>query len=492
MEEMIAQKKIKLWHAALFVVMFAGLLFVPHYLNNDIFFILNSGRYVIQEGIPYIEPFTMHQDWQFVMQQWLTCVIFWQIYANFGAIGLLAFVHVIAAATIYVYYRLCMMLSNKNWYISIALTTVVGIVICFLFMSTRPQIFSSLLLLWEVFFLEKYVAQRQIKYLLFLPLVSVALVNMHAALWGLSVCVLLAYICAAMKNFQRNKKELLYLAVSLLAVVIAGFVNPYGSGAMLYGVNSYGISLINIMVAEMMPAAITEPFGKFIFAVILLTWMIYLKRGIKLRHVFLCLGMTYLALSANRSLFLFLILATFPLAACWQSFKLDFSVNQVTQKQKIFRVVMVSAILLVGGRTIYQHYTADDNYQENLEPKYPAVDYLLTLAAPEDIRLWNSYDSGGYVEFRGIKAYLDPRAEVFFAVNNGQDDVFREYTKTIFGMMYYEDVFDKYDINYILTKQSEMLFTFLAHDPNYELLYEDQYADNGATKYRLYHRLTKK
>ena len=292
----------------LFVVMFAGLLFVPHYLNNDIFFILNSGRYVIQEGIPYIEPFTMHQDWQFVMQQWLTCVIFWQIYANFGAIGLLAFVHVIAAATIYVYYRLCMMLSNKNWYISIALTTVVGIVICFLFMSTRPQIFSSLLLLWEVFFLEKYVAQRQIKYLLFLPLVSVALVNMHAALWGLSVCVLLAYICAAMKNFQRNKKELLYLAVSLLAVVIAGFVNPYGSGAMLYGVNSYGISLINIMVAEMMPAAITEPFGKFIFAVILLTWMIYLKRGIKLRHVFLCLRMTYLALSANRSLFLFLIL----------------------------------------------------------------------------------------------------------------------------------------------------------------------------------------
>jgi len=28
-------------------------------LDNDIWFLLNSGRYVLQHGIPFVEPFTM-------------------------------------------------------------------------------------------------------------------------------------------------------------------------------------------------------------------------------------------------------------------------------------------------------------------------------------------------------------------------------------------------------------------------------------------------
>ena len=47
-------------------------------LNNDIWFILNCGKYVVQNGIPNIEPFTIHEGLSFVMQQWLTAVIFWE------------------------------------------------------------------------------------------------------------------------------------------------------------------------------------------------------------------------------------------------------------------------------------------------------------------------------------------------------------------------------------------------------------------------------
>ncbi len=53
------------------------LFFINNTLDNDIWFLLNSGRYVFAHGIPYMEPFTIHQGFDFVMQQWLSACIFW-------------------------------------------------------------------------------------------------------------------------------------------------------------------------------------------------------------------------------------------------------------------------------------------------------------------------------------------------------------------------------------------------------------------------------
>ena len=62
------------------LLVFLPCLFIMLQLNNDTWFLLNSGRYVLQHGIPTIEPFTLHQNFGFVMQQWLTAVIFWVVY----------------------------------------------------------------------------------------------------------------------------------------------------------------------------------------------------------------------------------------------------------------------------------------------------------------------------------------------------------------------------------------------------------------------------
>ena len=43
---------------------------------NDIWFLLNHGKYVLNNGFPSIEPFTIHQNFSFVMQQWLSPLYF--------------------------------------------------------------------------------------------------------------------------------------------------------------------------------------------------------------------------------------------------------------------------------------------------------------------------------------------------------------------------------------------------------------------------------
>ena len=45
--------------------------------DNDIWFLLNNGRYVINSGIPVVDPFTIHEGLKYVMQQWGTSLFFY-------------------------------------------------------------------------------------------------------------------------------------------------------------------------------------------------------------------------------------------------------------------------------------------------------------------------------------------------------------------------------------------------------------------------------
>ena len=54
----------------------------------DTYFIINLGRYVLEHGIPHVDPFTIHENLQLVAQQWLSGVLFWEAYKNFGSNGL--------------------------------------------------------------------------------------------------------------------------------------------------------------------------------------------------------------------------------------------------------------------------------------------------------------------------------------------------------------------------------------------------------------------
>lgn len=66
---------------ALFIFLIASiLLLITSRFNNDGWFLLNSGRYVENFGIPYTEPFTIYKDIHFVMQQWLFALGIWEIY----------------------------------------------------------------------------------------------------------------------------------------------------------------------------------------------------------------------------------------------------------------------------------------------------------------------------------------------------------------------------------------------------------------------------
>ena len=51
-----------------------GSVFAGSY-DNDVWFFLATGDHILEHGIPYTNPFSVHEGLGFVAQQWLHCVI---------------------------------------------------------------------------------------------------------------------------------------------------------------------------------------------------------------------------------------------------------------------------------------------------------------------------------------------------------------------------------------------------------------------------------
>ena len=131
---------------------------------NDIWFLLNHGEYVLNNGFPSIEPFTIHQGFSFVMQQWLSSVIFYLSYSLLGKYGLLILTLLVTGYIIFISYKLCMLLSDNRSSLSVLISTIVTTLLAAMFITSRPHIFTFAIIITEIYLLEKYIKEDNKKY----------------------------------------------------------------------------------------------------------------------------------------------------------------------------------------------------------------------------------------------------------------------------------------------------------------------------------------
>ena len=152
-------------------------------LNNDTYFIIKSGNYILKHGILYIEPFTMHHNFSFVMQQWLSAIIFAVIYNIGSNLGISIFITSLFTVIIYLFYKLCSCVSDNKYYLSLFLTLLFSLIMLPLFITSRPQVISFVIYLLYFNLLERYVKTNKTKYLIPLPILSLLEINLHGSLF---------------------------------------------------------------------------------------------------------------------------------------------------------------------------------------------------------------------------------------------------------------------------------------------------------------------
>ncbi len=454
-------------------------------MDNDIWFILNCGRYVTENGIPHIEPFTIHQGLSYIMQQWMSAVIFWKIYSFSGEAGLIFLVFVFYVLFVYMTFKVCMLLSENNFPVSFIISIVVSSLML-PFMVERPHIFLFPIMLSEIYLLEKFIHYKNIKYLVSLPILSLLLINLEAAIWPILFVIFLPYMIDSFKFKYKfiegqgyDKKPLIFAALGML---ISGFFNPYGIKAMTYLYTSYGYDEMTYLISELMPADINTLMGKVIIGTIFLvafSMIIYKNGQYRLRYHLLTLGTAYLSLSSIRSFSFFIICGIIPLAYYFKNYSIPIKLIKNDKKTlRIRKILLMLLVITAIAGIVYQNKMTSDDRQKDLGK---AVDYLEQLNKQEMV-LYSGFNDGGYIEFRGLKTYIDPRAEVFLKSNNGKDDIMKEYEQMHRGKIYYKDVLKKYKFTHLVLSDNDMLYGYLDYDNEYELIY-------SSAHYKIYEKV---
>ncbi|MGM9539685.1 hypothetical protein [Anaerovibrio sp.] len=535
--KMMSINEEKLKNAFMFVSMFLGVVFLVGLVDNDAWFLMNSGRYVEAFGIPHIEPFTIHENLHFVMQQWLFAVGLWKIYTLFGIHGIMAFSVVAGIVLIYSLYRLNYLVSDGNKDTACFLTFLIGVLICLVFVRQRPQVVSSLVFIWEIYFLERYKPGNIKKVAAVFFAFSVLLINVHAAMWPMLFVFMLPYLIEsivgekatsfAMRTTSWHCKELAVLAVTIF---VAGFVNPYGTEAMMYTVHSYGYDEINLVVGEMKALGIRSFYGMPIIIMFILA-VGYSRIKTPLRYILLSAGTALMAFLALRSVFLFLLFGGMSLAYFmknWQGveLKLDNS-REAVQKRKLLLMMMAfmdvyvihkrwdifsgmftlsdikNAVLLflmffivltiifsilymkkhrsmctvMLGFSLVGFVLAPLFFDMISKPVVPrgleaSAKVILEQGNKEDIVLWTGYNDGSYMEFHGVRCYLDARAEIFMPDINRKKNILNEYVLLLAGNIDYRDFVRRYNFTHFLTTTKDPLYESLKHDDNYILIFD--------------------
>lgn len=493
----------------------------------DTFFVMNLGRYVLEHGIPHIDPFTVHENLQLVAQQWLSGIFFWKMFDNFGLNGLLMLDWLCGAVAIVLYWRLCETVG-ENKFVALAMAFTVGLLVTPMFVP-RPQIFSTPLFVTEIFLLEKFTRSGDAKFLLPLMPLSTLLINLHAAVWLMSLVLCAPFL------FVKNIRHVKFLSAAMAGIALFGLINPYGVEAMTYVLRSYGLDLINAYISEMFTPSAHDLHGKIFYLTVAAIIFSAAKVKVPWRFILLSGGLTFLAIMHSRNLLLFYLLATMPIVFMLKNFAAEknFSDNErrgmlivvfltvlfmntalivtilndgLGKLSTALEVVFASATLFMlynllvvkfDGRILHPNVLPKKILSLTMSaliigvivavtftPKQiprtftPAIEFLLRSERPENILLYMPQSAGGLAGSYGIRYYIDSRSEVFFAANNGRKNIFEEYIDFTRGKINYKDFFSRYNFTHIiLTNGTPFIFDELSNDKNFRVIYESERTD---------------
>ena len=441
-------KKIKFKYIILFLI---PILFFIQYnlrIDNDFWFTIKEGEYVINNGFPNVVPFTIYDNLNFIYQSYGAGVIFSFIYKLLGTYGILFFVIFILIMMTYFYYRLCMKVSNNNENISILVTVITMSLLAVNYITTRPQIFTYLNLIIVLYIMELYSNTNNRKYLYILLVISLIQSNIHCMFFFMLIIFMLPYIFNNSKEYEMKS-----ILVTMLFMILTGLINPYGINNLLYVFNSYGQNILEKTIKELQPLSFSSLFGKIHIFIILIIYILYFKsrKKIPIRYLLLLFGTTYLAFDTLRGVSLFIIGSFSPLAYLYKDIP---NIDISKYIPKIIKVLITIILFIISLILIF---IPRNYYPDAKEP----IDYLVNNYIISDIKLYTSFSDGSYAVYKGIKCSMDPRAEVFLKKNNHKFDIYKEYNDLQSGIINYEDYLKKYNFTHLLINKKDYLYSKL-------------------------------
>ena len=519
----------------------------PKTLQNDTFYTISIGKHIIEEKqIDMKDPFSWHENLPYTYPHWLYDVIIYLIYNAGGMEGIYISTCIFCAILGIVLYKTNSKISG-NKYISFIIA-ILSIYILRGFIAARAQLVTFTLFVLTLYFIEQFLKTKKKRYAIGLIAISILIANLHTAVWPFYFVIYLPYIAEyiieliaefilegkseifflklqikrtkneekknnyenklkqkvekAEKIKQKRKNNEIYklklerndnvkwLILIMTICAFTGLLTPLGpTTPYTYLIKTMQGNTTN-NINEHLPMTLVQHEEILCVIVVYLAILIFTKCKIYLRDLLMLGGLAYLMLRTRRQQTMFILLGSFiankMICELIQEYFKD-EIKKVSDKTKAI-ATLVTIFVFCGSVIIYAFNEIDKKEHEEYvdQSAYPvdASTFILTDLDYKNIRIYNEYNYGSYMLYRGIPVFIDSRCDLYAPeyntptgnVEDGQD-IFMDFLKSSNIDVFYEDIFKKYNITHcILYRNSKMnLIIENTNNGEYNKIYQDKF-----------------
>ena len=286
------------------------------------------------------------------------------------------------------------------------------------------------------------------------------------------------------KIILKKNNNVKWLIVIMIVCIFTGLLTPLGDTPYTYLPKTMAGNTMDT-ISEHLPLTLIEDVKTMVVLVLFLLILIFTDTKIKLRDMFMLSGLVLMAFMSRRQVSLLVLIGGFIFAKLIVALidKYDREgTNQVIGAMTTFFGKIITVLL--GILISFSLYRGKINTPIVSSSSYPvaACDYILKYLNVDEIKIFNEYNYGSYMLYRGIPVFIDSRADLYTPEFNGTKnedgeyvcrDIFSDFVNVTNISTYYENVFNKYGITHVLIRTNSKLEMLLERDSNYKVLYSD-------------------
>ena len=251
-----------------------------------------------------------------------------------------------------------------------------------------------------------------------------------------------------------------WLIVLMLICSLTGFLTPTGTTAYTYLYKTMiGNTVENIN--EHLPLTLSENTPDMCAIILLLSLITFTKIKIRLSDLFMIGGLTYLMFMSKRQVTMLALVGSIIVnRMSVQAIKIYEFDNIKKSSKKLFycTFMLFATVSIIFISKDYIENKKDDEFVN--EKTYPvqAADWILNNLDVQNIKLFNEYNYGSYLLYKGIPVFIDSRADLYAPEFNGlSDDIFMDFINTSNISKYYGKTFKNYGITHVLVYKNSKI-----------------------------------
>ena len=291
------------------------------------------------------------------------------------------------------------------------------------------------------------------------------------------------------KIIMKKNNNAKWLILIMLICVFTGLLTPIGNTPYTYLLNTMlGNTTQNIN--EHLPLILMNNMHFIIVLIMFFAILMFTDTKIKLSDLFMLGGLIFLTFYSKREESMFIIIGVLILNRLIKSMLDKYDPNGCERMENLMTRIagqfVTIAIILGIALRIYNPKMGDQYINSNTYP-VEAANYILDNPDKfnlQTMHLYNEYNYGSYLLFRGIPVFIDSRADLYTPQFNKNVYAFDDFLSISgLGITNIEQKFNQYGITDLIMYNNAKLKTYIDLKPDkYKLLYSDN-------KFCIYERL---